>query len=39
MISYDDHASLTAKVQYAKQTGLGGVMVWDLSEARTAPMR
>jgi chitinase len=32
MISYDDPASLTAKVQYANQTGLGGVMVWDLSE-------
>jgi chitinase len=31
MISYDDPASLTAKVQYANQMGLGGVMAWDLS--------
>jgi chitinase len=31
MISYDDPASLQAKVAYAKQQGLGGVMIWDLS--------
>ncbi|OAI39913.1 hypothetical protein AYO39_02225, partial [Actinobacteria bacterium SCGC AG-212-D09] len=31
MISYDDPASLQAKVAFAKQMGLGGVMIWDLS--------
>jgi len=32
MISYDDPASLAAKVQYASQIGLGGAMIWDLSQ-------
>ncbi|KAJ3341908.1 hypothetical protein HDU93_003729 [Gonapodya sp. JEL0774] len=31
-ISYDDTESIKAKVLYTKSLGLGGVMVWELSE-------
>ncbi|KAJ1567316.1 hypothetical protein HK405_006393 [Cladochytrium tenue] len=31
-ISYDDAESLTAKTQWAKAQGLGGVMAWELSQ-------
>ncbi len=31
VISYDDPASLRAKVAFARAEGLGGVMVWELS--------
>ena len=31
-ISYDDEASLAAKMQYVKSAGLGGVMFWEYSE-------
>jgi len=31
-ISYDDPSSIAAKVNYAKETGLGGLMVWELSQ-------
>jgi chitinase len=31
-ISYDDPPSIAAKVNYAKETGLGGVMVWEASQ-------
>lgn len=31
-ISYDDEASLYLKVRYAQTNGLGGVMIWELSQ-------
>ncbi len=31
-ISYDDAISLAAKVHYANTNGLGGVMIWELSQ-------
>ena len=31
-IGYDDHESIAAKAGYAKDQGLGGVMVWELSQ-------
>jgi chitinase len=32
MISYDDPESLTAKAQYVRDNGLGGIMFWELSQ-------
>jgi chitinase len=29
--TYDDELSIAAKIKYAKQQGLGGVMIWELS--------
>lgn len=31
-VTYDDSLSLTIKCQYAKQNGLGGVMIWALGQ-------
>ncbi|WP_019644167.1 glycosyl hydrolase family 18 protein [Novispirillum itersonii] len=31
LVTYDNPASVREKVRYARQQGLGGVMVWDLS--------
>lgn len=37
-ISYDDPQSISAKTSYIQTQGLGGAMVWDLSEdCRTSP--
>ena len=30
MISYDDPESLALKAAYAREHGLGGVMIWEL---------
>lgn len=32
-ITYDNEASVAAKVKYASSIGLGGVMIWELSKA------
>jgi chitinase len=32
VITYDDSLSIALKCQYAKQKGLGGVMIWELSQ-------
>ena len=32
MISYEDPESISAKANYARDNGLGGVMVWELSQ-------
>jgi chitinase len=29
--TYDDELSIAAKIKYAKQRALGGVMIWELS--------
>ena len=34
-ITYDDPQSMNAKMNYANQMGLGGVMFWELSEDTT----
>jgi len=32
MLSYDDPESVRLKAKYARERGLGGVMIWELSE-------
>jgi chitinase len=32
MVSYEDPASMKAKGDYARENGLGGVMIWELSQ-------
>jgi chitinase len=31
LVTYDDEISVAAKVEYAREMGLGGVMIWELS--------
>ncbi len=37
-ISYDDETSVRAKVRYASSNGLGGVMIWELSQGWRADL-
>ncbi|KAJ3061014.1 hypothetical protein HDU99_005700 [Rhizoclosmatium hyalinum] len=32
IVSYDDPVSIKAKAQWSKNAGLGGVMIWELSQ-------
>src|SRR5271154_2013385 len=34
-ISYDDQRTCQAKVSYARNNGLGGVMIWELAQDHT----
>eukprot|EP00123_Amoebidium_parasiticum_P016761 comp23573_c0_seq1/m.39925 comp23573_c0_seq1/g.39925 ORF comp23573_c0_seq1/g.39925 comp23573_c0_seq1/m.39925 type:complete len:562 (-) comp23573_c0_seq1:416-2101(-) len=37
-ITYENERQVTAKVDYAKKNGLGGVMIWELSQDKSTTM-